>query len=324
MRRPFSWELVRLSDVCRINPRLEPSEKPDDKLPVSFVPMSAIDEVFGQIVNPETRPYDKVSKGFTPFKEGDVLFAKITPCMENGKAAIAKGLVNRIGFGSTEFHVLRPSTLLLGEYLFFFIRQKVFRNYARAAFTGSAGQQRVLADFLERVKMPLPTMIEQQHIVMILQHAEELRRLRHGTMESVKGLNKILFLETFGDPSPKRDTKWEIVSLGNLVCVETGGTPSRSNPDNFGGRINWIKSTELIDEVIEDSEEKITESGMASSNTKLFPPETILVAMYGQGQTRGRTGKLMVPATCNQACVCSFAKRPPFARFLVGLVSMFI
>lgn len=302
MNLPETWQLVRLETVCRINPRNDLSEKISDDTDVSFVPMVAVDEKNGAIVKSELRRYEAVSRGFTPFRDGDVLFAKITPCMENGKAAMASGLHNGIGFGSTEFHVLRPSEHLLATYLLQFIRQPRFRAHAAAAFIGSAGQQRVPADFLARVPIPLPPFEEQQHIVDILRQTDELRQVREEAQQQARQLTGKLFLSMFGDPNPRRNRRWPIAKLGEMVDVETGGTPSRHASGLYGGDINWVKSTELTDREVAGTEEKITEAGLASSNVKLFPPGTILLAMYGQGQTRGRTAKLMELATCNQAC----------------------
>lgn len=101
---PKGWEVVDLESVCEINPRMTNTN--GDDFDVTFVPMSAVDDVEGGIVSPEIRKYSEVRKGYTYFKNGDVLFAKITPCMENGKAAVARNLTNDTGFGSTEFHVI--------------------------------------------------------------------------------------------------------------------------------------------------------------------------------------------------------------------------
>ncbi len=97
--------------------------------------------------------------------EGDVIFAKITPSMQNGKSAIARGLVNGLGFGSTEFHVLRPGREVLPEWLWYFVRQRSFREEARNHFRGSAGQQRVPASFIEQCEIPLPSVDEQRRLV---------------------------------------------------------------------------------------------------------------------------------------------------------------
>ena len=122
-----------------VNPRRHEAPYSPD-LPVSFVPMAAVDERWGEVAHREDRPYAEVAKGYTSFQDGDVLFAKITPCMENGKVAIARDLTNGLGFGSTEFFVLRPGTSVLGEYLFFFLRRQGFREQAKRHFTGTAGQ----------------------------------------------------------------------------------------------------------------------------------------------------------------------------------------
>jgi type I restriction enzyme S subunit len=101
MKLPDSWVEARLDEVCVLNPRLPVNERPDDMTQVSFVPMSAVDEASGTISKLELRTFGEVAKGYTSFREGDVLFAKVTPCMENGKAAITGPLMNGLGFGST-------------------------------------------------------------------------------------------------------------------------------------------------------------------------------------------------------------------------------
>ena len=142
-------------DVCEINPRARLSLA--ENAEISFIPMMDVDEYLGRITGMQTRPYGEVKKGFTPFQNGDVLFAKITPCMQNGKAAIASALVGGVGFGSTEFHVLRATNDVTAEYLFALVRLQSFRNHAMSAFTGSAGQQRVPTDFLKQYRLPIPS-----------------------------------------------------------------------------------------------------------------------------------------------------------------------
>ena len=132
---------------------------------VHFVPMVAVDEAAGAIVAPEPRPIGEVWKGYKRFQNGDVIFARITPCMENGKAAIATNLLNGIGLGSTEFHVLRPSRKVSAEWIYHFVRQQSFRNEAARAMTGTAGQLRVPADFIAQAVIPLPPLAEQRRII---------------------------------------------------------------------------------------------------------------------------------------------------------------
>ena len=150
------WGLRRLGECCEINPKKVSDKRLASGMQVSFIPMTAVSEN-GAIKTAEKKTYDEVKVGFTYFAENDVLFAKITPCMENGKGAVAVGLCNGIGFGSTEFHVLRPINGRSNPYwLYSLISFDTFRKDAATNMTGSAGQRRVPSMFLEKYKITLP------------------------------------------------------------------------------------------------------------------------------------------------------------------------
>ena len=152
----FGDGLKLLKDVCQINPKKDNYIANIKDFLVSFVPMSAVSES-GEIDTTIIKCYDEVKKGFTSFIEDDVLFAKITPCMENGKGAIAKKLKNSVGFGSTEFHVLRPlKDKSNSAWIYYLTSFSHFRKEAEIKMTGSAGQRRVPASFLENYKIALP------------------------------------------------------------------------------------------------------------------------------------------------------------------------
>jgi len=161
---PADWRWSTLGEACQLNPRRDNLNGISPETCVTFVPMPAVDATLGAITNAATRPLKDVCKGYTTFRTGDVIMAKITPCMENGKAAIVGDLENGLGFGSTEFHVLRPNGVALAEYLYHFIRQESFRKLAESNMTGSVGQRRVPADFLRDVPIPLPPLDEQRRI----------------------------------------------------------------------------------------------------------------------------------------------------------------
>ena len=176
LTRNANVSVVPIGDIAQVNPRRDRRLRSlDEDLEVTFVPMAAVDEETGTIASPEVKPLGDVRKGFTPFLQGDVIFAKITPCMQNGKSAIAQSLVNELGFGSTEFHVLRPGPVVLSQWLWYFVRQRSFREEARRHFRGSAGQQRVPATFVEQHKIPLPSLEQQRRIVSRIQ--ERLKRV---------------------------------------------------------------------------------------------------------------------------------------------------
>ena len=145
--------MAKLGEVCLINPK---SCTLRDDTEVSFIPMTKVGE-HGEFDASEIKNYSEVKKGFTNFQNGDILFAKITPCMENGKGAIAHNMKNGIGFGSTEFHVLRPDTdKITSEWLYYLTTWKAFRKEAERNMTGSAGQKRVPKTFLENYVVNLP------------------------------------------------------------------------------------------------------------------------------------------------------------------------
>ncbi len=169
----FGWGLKRLDSCCTINPKKTSETHLTDSLEVSFCPMQYISEK-GDIKTDDLKTYNEVKKGFTYFAENDVLFAKITPCMENGKGAIAKNLKNGIGFGSTEFHVLRPNqNMITPEWLYFLMSFQQFRKDAESNMTGSAGQRRVPADFLKKYRVSIPPLSLQCEYKKFLQQLDK-------------------------------------------------------------------------------------------------------------------------------------------------------
>lgn len=159
-----TYENRPLSHLAYVNPNTRLPYQ-DEKMMISFVPMESVNEIYAEINDNKGCPIAE-TKGFTRFQEGDLLWAKITPCMENGKSAIAKDLINGCGCGSTEFHVIRPKNdNLLVEYIHSLLHMKCVRQTAKLYFGGSAGQQRVAIDFLDNFNVPLPPKAKQQQIV---------------------------------------------------------------------------------------------------------------------------------------------------------------
>ncbi len=163
---PEHWGESQLINIFEMNPR----NKLSDKLQVSFVPMSSIDQLKGVITNYEIRNWENIKKGFTHFQENDIIFAKITPCMENKKSAIAKNLKNGFAAGSTEFHVLRSKININLFLYFYFIRSDFFIKEAKKNMRGSAGQKRVPTDWLEKQIIGIPPLKEQERIVQKIEH----------------------------------------------------------------------------------------------------------------------------------------------------------
>ncbi|MDO5343204.1 MAG: restriction endonuclease subunit S, partial [Bacteroidia bacterium] len=209
---------IKLKEVCAVNPK-DNIEELD--MTVSFVPMQKVSET-GDIDVSEERIAKEVIKGFTSFIDGDVLMAKITPCMENGKGAIAKGLRNNRGFGSTEFLVIRPdANKVCSDWIYYYTVGKKFRKDCERNMTGSAGQKRVPKTYIENCLIPVPSMEEQRNLVDSLNKAKTIIKLRKHELQKLDDLIKARFGEMFGDRW-KNDKGWEQTTLNECATFYNG------------------------------------------------------------------------------------------------------
>lgn len=163
---PAQWSKRRLRFDAYLNPLKSRLDLPPDT-EVSFVPMDAVGELGGLAVN-ETKAIEEVYNGYTYFADGDVVIAKITPCFENGKGALAYGLTNGVAFGTTELHVIRPKSGLDARFLFYLTIANDFRSFGEAEMLGAGGQKRVPEEFLKDWRAPLPPLEIQRRIARFL------------------------------------------------------------------------------------------------------------------------------------------------------------
>lgn len=263
------WEKVKLGDVCTINPPKKLTQDLYEKIDeVSFVSMSDVSED-GQIFTGNKVSYSEVSSGYSYFIEDDILFAKITPCMENGKGAIARKLVNGLGVGSTEFHVLRPNkNLVISDWVFRFLSQSKFRKSAEKNMTGSAGQKRVPKTFLETALIPLPPLETQKQIAKTLDTAAELLAMRKQQLAELDNLIKAVFYEMFGDPVTN-ERGWEVNKLSKIGDLNRGISKHRprNDPALLGGLHPLIQTGDVAnaDFIIRDWKQTYSDLGLAQS-----------------------------------------------------------
>lgn len=190
------WGLTTLEKCCELNPR-KPRDI-DDELMVSFVPMPAVSED-GRIDCSDIKPYREVKNGFTYFAENDVIFAKITPCMENGKGAVAKGLSAGIGAGSTEFHVLRPIQGLSNPYWLYILTMfQEFRIGARKMMTGTGGQLRVPLSYLKEYVIALPPISLQDEFERFVHQSDISKSELKQTLSELAAAYKRIIAENLG------------------------------------------------------------------------------------------------------------------------------
>ncbi|EAI0185461.1 N-6 DNA methylase [Campylobacter coli] len=193
------WKRISLKNeqYIELNPSKKEISKLDENMLVSFIEMASVSDK-GYIQSKIDRSLNEVRKGYTYFIENDILIAKITPCMENGKCAIAKNLTNNIGFGSTEFHIFRAKTGLDSSFLFYNLNQQNIREKAALAMTGASGHKRVPISFYENLTIPLPPLEIQEKIVQNIELVEQQidflnLKLEFLEKEKEKILQKYLF-----------------------------------------------------------------------------------------------------------------------------------
>ena len=293
------WKKIKFSDFVKINPTI--SLKGNEEY--SFVEMKDLEDG-NRICSPSAKR--KTSSG-ARFQERDTLFARITPCLENGKICQVRNLESGVGFGSTEFLVFRgKENVSDNEFVFYLSRWSEVRDFAESNFEGTSGRQRVPKNCFGNLKLELPSLPEQIAIASILSSLDDKIDLLHRQNKTLEQLAETLFRQWFVEEAEESS----VVKLGNVIKTSSGGTPSRSKMEYYhNGAVKWVKSKELQGSYIFDTEEKITDEAVKNSSAKLFPANTILIAMYGA--TVGEYAILAEPATCNQA-VCGLIPNDNF------------
>ena len=284
---------VPLHTVCvQSRDQIRSGDRPELK----YVGLESIESGTGEFVDGDLSKTPEVPRAASfHFDARHVLYGKLRPYLN--KVAIPEFE----GKCSTELVPLLPSKDLDRRYLAYFLRSPATVQSVTARTAGSR-MPRADMRFLLRLEVSLPPLTEQRRIVDLLSRAEGIVRLRREARRKAAELIPAIFLDLIGDPAanPKR---WPMARIDSLCSVQTGATPHRKEARYFdGGTIPWIKTTLVNGDPIVAAEDYITESAVAETNCKIFPAGTVLVAMYGQGQTRGRVGILEIDAATNQAC----------------------
>ena len=269
----------RLDQICEINPKRTVSSELSDE--ISFIPMDAV-STDGKIDTSRTIFAEGI-KNYTTFREGDILFAKITPCMENGKGAIATGLKNGYGAGSTEFIVLRPDIEKISQkWLHLFLSQKSFRLYCQQNMTGSAGQKRVPPKFLAACVLPVPTLKMQEQIIIRL---EELFSQLDSGVETLKRVKRQLTVYRQAVLKEAFEGDWDYYKAKDLCYFITKGTTPKKNELLASGDVPFIKVYNLtfntsLDFSIEPTfVSKLTHTGFLARS--IVYPNDVLMNIVG-------------------------------------------
>lgn len=285
---------------------------------VTFLPMEAIGER-GDLDVSLTRPFEEVRSGYSRFRNGDVVIAKITPCFENGKGALIRDTATGIGFGTTELHVLSPGPELDGRFLYYVTVDPRFRRLGEACMTGAAGQQRVPEDFVRDFRIPVLPLPQQRAIADYLDRETaridaliaEKERLLGLLAEKRRALITRAVTRGLDPHAPLRDSgipwlgeipaHWEVWKIGHMAKIGNGSTPERNSAAYWAdGTFPWLNSSVVNQNEITAADQFVTEIALRECHLPQLRPGTVLVAITGQGKTRGRAVVLSIAATINQ------------------------
>jgi type I restriction enzyme S subunit len=315
---PAGWRRKRLRFALKMNPSKSEIRLQDDDQ-VSFVPMDAVGE-YGGIRLSEEKELGEIGGGYTYFCDDDVVVAKITPCFENGKGALAVGLKNRTAFGTTELHVLRADRQQLEpDFLFYLTISDLFRKFGESEMYGAGGQKRVPEDFFKDFRAALPSIGEQEAIARFLDfktaQIDALIAKKQALLDKLaeKRTALISHAVTKGlDPSvPMKDSgvewlgkipaNWETKRLRFLTTMAGGMTPSTGAPEYWNGDIPWITPKDMKRDALDASIDMLTDKAVAETGIRLHESGRVLIVV--RGMILAHTFPVAintVPATMNQ------------------------
>lgn len=305
---PEHWAVKRGRFCLLVNPPaniLRGLESDDE---VSFVPMETVGEYGGLDLQRTTQIAD-IGSGYTEFEDGDVVVAKITPCFENGKGALATGLLNGVAFGTTELHVLRVFPTLEQRFLFYLTISWAYRKTGESEMYGAGGQKRVPPDFCKDFRTPLPLLPEQRSIADYLDsetaRIDMLVAKKRELIEKLKEKRTALISRTVTrglppdsaraaglDPKPKLKPSgidwlgdvpkhWDVTRVKYVARLESGHTPSKQVAEYWVDcEIPWVslndsKQLAVVD-YISDTAIKINEKGLEGSSARLLPAGAVV------------------------------------------------
>lgn len=301
------WEYKKLGEVCCPKSKIQRATKcfgASDE--ISYIDISSIDNSVQEVnsitsftmSNAPSRAQQKV-------EYGDIIVSTVRPNLKN-VAFIKQHDSNLVA--SSGFCVLRTTDDIVRNYLFRYITSDIFTQHLMKLTTGANYPAVRDLDVRDSI-IPLPPLSTQLSIVSELDKINELIRLKKEQLKDFDNLAQSIFYEMFGDPV-ENERGWEVKKLGDVCSIGTGSTPNRKNKDFYeNGTYPWVKSTEVCNRPIYSVEEAITEEAIKNSNCTLYPKNTILMAMYGQGKTRGQIGLLKIKACTNQAVAAIIPKK---------------
>ncbi|MDN3614895.1 restriction endonuclease subunit S [Vibrio gallaecicus] len=315
---PSHWRVIPIKHLADLNPKKSAIDHTLLNKECNFLPMEKLK--LNSIVLDEKRLVSDVYDGYTYFEDGDVLMAKVTPCFENKNIAVACGLVNGVGFGSSEIYVLRSNEKTDNRFLYYRLQEDSFMDIATAAMTGAGGLKRVPSDVVNGYSLGTPEADEQTKIASFLDHEtakidtlidkqQQLIKLLKEKRQAVishavtKGLNPEAPMKGSGvEWLGKVPEHWDLVPLKYLCLFSGGGTPSKDNLAYWtNGTMPWVSPKDMKTFWVDKTQDYITDIAVKESSTNLV--ETGALLMVVRSGILQRTIPIAIntiPVTLNQ------------------------
>jgi len=313
---PKSWDIKPLKYLLTLNPRKSGFDG-DKQQVCSFVPMEKLKT--GEVILDEQRLIDEVIGGYTFFQDGDVLQAKVTPCFENKNVALAEGLVNGVGFGSSEINVLRPSNQVDPKYLFYRVQEDAYMDVCTASMIGAGGLRRVPSEVINNFAVAVPPIEDQVQVARFLDHEtakidaliREQERLIELLQEKRQAVISHAVTKGLDPDVPMKDSgvewlgevpaHWDVTRIGWKCAVGNGCTPSRDRAEYWQeGRYPWLNSSVVNQQRVKYSDQFVTDQALKECALPRVRKGSVLIAITGEGKTRGMTTITEIDATINQ------------------------
>jgi type I restriction enzyme S subunit len=294
---PADWTSSRIRNVAQLSPAYSDGPPKNDEV-CTIVPMELLSGA-GTLDMTSLQAFEDVTSGLTLFEAGDILFAKITPCMENGKGAFVERLPTRYAFGSTEFHVLRPSHAVDAKFLYYYTFNPIFRAYAAENMSGAAGQKRVSSRFLKDTRLFLPPLPEQERIAAYLDAscaaidaAVSAKRRQLETLDALalavilqavtRGVNTGVKLRPSGmDWLPEVPHHWQVQQIKRTCEIVRGKFTHRprNDPAFYDGEYPFVQTGDITaaHKYIRTYSQTLNELGLSVS--KMFPRGTLVMSI---------------------------------------------
>ena len=288
------WTYKKLVEVCDFQGGSQPPKNEWSKEPqIGYVRMLQIRD-FTQNAT-DYIEYVKISKSLKYCAEDDILIGRYG-------ASVGKILTGLSGAYNVAIIKTIPKEIVNKNYVKYYFLSSYFQHNLLVVSQHRAAQAGFSKEDIKDFQISCPSLAEQERIVAELDLLSGIIEKKKEQLKAYDQLAQSIFYTMFGDPITN-EKGWEVKNLGEISAIGTGATPSREKEElYYGGDIHWVKTTEVHNCEITDTEETITQLAIEQTNCKIYPPNTLLMAMYGQGKTRGQIAKLKISAATNQAC----------------------